>query len=178
MRKLNGIITAAVIVLFVIHALAGSYQMAGVGQSALKPVAWTAAGLVFAHIVISIILTARSIKVWRRTGVGYFKENKLFWARRISGAAVIFLLLIHMFAIGTKVNGVFRLQEFNTAKLVIQILFVSALAVHVISNVRPLLITFGIKSFKSRISEIIIILSVLFAVMGLAFVIYWFRWNG
>ena len=178
MRKLNAIVTAAILVLFVIHAIAGSFQMAGIGSSALKAVAWTAAGLVAVHTVISIILTAKSIKVWRSTGVGYFKENLLFWARRISGAAVMVFLIIHMAVISTKVDSVTRLQEFTTAKLVLQILLVATLALHVISNVKPLLISFGIKSFKSRTAEIIIILAVLLLVMAGAFIIYWFRWNG
>ena len=178
MRKLNAVITVAIIVLFFIHALAGSSQMTGLGTSALKPVARTAAGLVCVHAVISIILTARSVKVWRKTSVGYFRENKLFWGRRISGAAVMALIIVHIGSISTKVDSVTRLQEFTTLKMVLQLLLVAALAFHIITNVKPLLITFGIKGLKSRTADIIFIISVLFLIMALAFIIYWLRWNG
>ena len=177
MRKANGIITVIIIVLFVIHGIAGTFLMSGIGSSALKPLAGVTACLVAVHTVLGVILTLRSVMVWRRTGVGYFKENRIFWARRISGAAVMDLLLVHMTVISTKVDSVVRLQEFTTAKLVLQILFVAALAVHIISNAKPLLITFGIKSFKSRAAEIIIIMSVILVVMAAGFVVYWVRWN-
>lgn len=152
--------------------------MTGAGHTALKPLAYTAFSLIIAHTVISVILTWKSVTVWMRTGTFYLKENKMFLARRISGAVIMVMIIIHMSTFSVVVDGVYRLQPFTGIKLACQIILVASIALHVISNVKPALISFGIRSFRSRTAEIIIILSVTFAAMTVAFVIYWLRWNG
>ena len=177
MRKWNAILTAAIMVLFLLHAIFGAFQLFGVGPSALKAVAWAALVLVVLHTLIGVKLTADSIEVWRRTGAGYFRQNKLFWARRVSGFAVMVLLVFHMTAFGYSNGGAYRLHWFTDFKLATQILLIVTLAVHVLMNVRPMLISFGVRGLKKYVGDILFVLSVLLLFMAAAFIVYYLRWN-
>ena len=148
MRKWNAILTAAILVLFLIHATLGGFQLVGVGDTAAKWAAWAALALIVVHTVIGVKLTLDALRVWKKTGVSYFRENALFWARRLSGFAIMVLLAFHLTAFGETNGGMYRLKWFDTAKLVTQILLVAAIALHIVTNVRPMLISFGIRSLK------------------------------
>ena len=177
MRKLNAVLTAAILLLFLAHAILGGFQLLGVGSTAVKALAWICVGLIAAHTVIGIKLTADTLRVRQRTGVGYFRENTLFWARRISGFAVMVLLAFHLTAFGDNSGAQYRLRWFDTAKLVTQLLLVAVIALHVLSNVKPMLISFGVRSLKERAGDILLILSVLLLFMAAAFIVYYIRWN-
>ena len=176
MRRFNGILAMIILVLFLVHAVMGSFLMIGFGDNALKFVAKITEGLIYIHLIIGVKYTVDTIRAQRKSGVSYFKENKLFWVRRISGLAIMIFLITHFSAF--KADGDFiRLAYFDIIKLTTQILLVASIAVHVISNVKPALITFGIKSLKDISVDILLVLSILLAFMGLAFVIYYLRWN-
>lgn len=177
MRKFNAVLTAVIMVLFLIHAILGAFQMMGIGNTVLKALSWAAMGLAAVHMIIGVRLTADTLRAQKSSGVSYFRENRLFWARRISGFAVMVLLFFHMSAFGYYADGAYRLQWFNTGRLITQILLVVTLAVHIISNVRPVMISFGIRSLKEWAGDILFVLSVLFVFMAAAFIIYYLRWN-
>ena len=177
MRKRNAILTAAIMVLFLLHAIFGAFQLFGVGQTALKATAWAALALVILHTLIGVKLTADSVKVWKKTGAGYFRQNKLFWARRVSGFAVMALLAFHMTAFGYYNSGAYRLRRFTDCKLAAQLLLVAAITVHVVTNVKPMLISFGVRSLKKWAGDILFVLSVLLLFMAAAFIVYYLRWN-
>jgi len=177
MRKWNAILTAAILVLFLLHGVFGAFQLFGLAPTTLKAVAWTALALVAAHTVIGVKLTADSLCVWRQTGVGYFRQNKLFWARRISGFAVMVLLAFHMTAFGYSNGGAYRLRWFTDFRLATQLLLIVTLALHVLMNVRPMLISFGVRGLKQYVGDILFVLSVLLLFMAAAFVVYYLRWN-
>ena len=178
MRKWNGILTAVILALFLLHGILGGFQLLGVGSTALKTIAWGNVGLILIHTVIGLRLTAHTLKVWKRTGVSYFKENKLFWARRISGFAIMALLVFHRIAFSsTGTGGGYRLPWFTGARLAAQILLVAAIALHVITNVRPMLITFGIRSLRRWMGDVLLVLAVLLLFMAGAFIVYYLRWN-
>ncbi len=177
MRKLNAILSMAILLLFIVHAVFGSLQLAGLSGLMLKPLGWLLLVLVGLHMLIGIKLTVDSLQVWKRTGVAYFKENKLFWARRLSGFAIMLLIGFHLTAFGQTDAGVYRLQWFSGFKLATQLLLVLAIAVHVITNVRPMLISFGVKSLRQWVGDILFVLSLLLVLMAAAFIIYYLRWN-
>ena len=177
MRKFNAILTAVILALFLIHAILGSFQLIGVGSTAVKAIARFSAALIVVHTVIGVKYTADTLRVRKKTGVSYFKENQLFWARRISGFVIFALLFFHLTAFGTGSGGAYRLQWFNTAKLTTQLLLVAAIALHVITNVKPMLISFGIRALKPRAGDILVILSVLLLFFAAAFIVYYLRWN-
>ena len=177
MRKLNAVLTAAIMLLFLVHAILGGFQLLGVGSTAVKALAWICVALIAAHTVIGIRLTADTLRVRKKTGVGYFRENTLFWARRISGFAVMVLLVFHITAFGDNSGAQYRLRWLDTANLVTQLLLIASLALHILSNVRPMLISFGIRSLRERTGDILFILSVVMIFLASAFIVYYLRWN-
>jgi len=176
-RRLNAVLTAVILVLFIAHAVMGSFLLIGAADTALKAVAWICLALVLCHTVISTKLTIDTLRICRRTGAPYFRQNAAFWAKRISGFAVMILLAFHMFAISGSSNGLYRLKVFDSFKLASQLLLVAAIAVHVLSNVRPLLTSFGIKGLRARRIDIILVLAVIMLLSALAFIIYYLRWS-
>lgn len=177
MRRLNAILSAAILALFLIHGILGAFQMLGIGSAVMHTLAWVMTALIGVHAVFGTIMTVQTIKAWRKSGTAYRRGNQLFWARRISGYAVFILIFFHVTAFGYYEGDAYRLQWFTAFKLATQILLVMAIAVHVITNVKPLLISFGVKSLKERVPDILAALSILIAIMTLAFIIYYIRWN-
>lgn len=180
MRKWNAIISAGILILFLVHGVAGAFQMVGVfpgGSAVLKWISWVMMGLMTLHTLIGAKLTRDTILACRKSGASYFKDNKLFWARRISGLAIFVLIFFHVALFMGRNTGVYRLNYFGGAQLVLQILLVLSIAVHVITNVNPLLIAFGMKKVKEYAVDILIVLSVLLMFAGLAFFVYYIRWS-
>ena len=177
MRRWNAVLTGAILVLFLVHAILGGFQLLGVGSTAVKVIARICVCLIAVHMVLGIKLTADTVKVWKRTGVSYIRENTLFWARRISGLAVMVLLVFHLTAFGVGSGAQYRLAWFDMAKLITQLLLIASLALHILSNVRPMLISFGIRSLRERVGDILVILSVVLLFLAAAFIVYYLRWN-
>ncbi|MBO6140647.1 MAG: pilus assembly protein PilX [Ruminococcus sp.] len=179
MRKINAIITMLIIVLFLFHGIAGGFQLAGVingGSKLMKTLAHIMEALIWLHVLIGIKLTADTVKAMKRAGVSYFKENKLFWLRRISGLAVMVFIMAHIFIFAHNGEGAYRLNEFGGFELMTQILLVVSIALHAVSNAKPALISFGIKSFKEAGLDLALILAGILIFTGIAFIIYYFRW--
>ena len=180
MRKVNAILTAAIMILFLTHMVAGIMillgWMAG-GSVILSGISYLMEGLIAVHAVIGVKLTADSLLACKKAGVSYFKENKVFWARRISGFAVMVFLIVHILIFrGSTQGGFYRLNLFAGAQLVSQILMVISIAVHVITNVKPSLISLGIRSLREYAVDILLVLSMLLLIAGAAFVVYYLRW--
>jgi len=184
MRKLNIFLVAGMMVTFIIHAITASGTLLGSNAVNNKVIARASAGFAAAHMVVGTVLTIRTLKSLKsaaRDGrkVSYFKENKLFWTRRISGFAIIIPLVMHLF-IFTSPSGntdAYRLNVFTTGRMISQILLVITLAVHIITNVKPVLITFGIKRLKPYSTDIILVISVLLLIFAVAFLVYYIRWR-
>ena len=180
MRKWNAILSMGILALFLIHAIAGSFQLSGFihgGSAIMEKIARAMVCLIFIHFVIGIKLTADTVKAVKKSGTSYFKENKLFWIRRISGFAVMLFVIFHiMIFLGTN-NGAYRLNLFEGIQLSSQLLLVLSVAVHVVTNIKPLMISIGAKSYKMFLTDIILVLSVLLVFMGAAFIVYYLRWN-
>ena len=177
MRRFNAVLTALIMVLFLLHAVFGAMELVGVNYNALKMLARVCATLIIIHAVIGVKLTIDSLRVWKKTGAPYLRENGLFWARRISGLAVMVLIFFHMFAFGHMVDGVYQLKPYGTAKMIAQVLFVLSIALHVLTNVRPMLISLGIRPLKRYVPDILIVLSIVLLVFIAAFIIYYLRWK-
>ncbi|MBR2283893.1 MAG: pilus assembly protein PilX [Ruminococcus sp.] len=181
MRRFNAILSMGVLVLFLVHAIAGGFQLAGLipgGNTVMQVLAWIMAGLICVHMVIGIKLTADTLRAIRRSGKSYFKENALFWARRISGFAVMLFIAAHIVLfLGKNEDGAFRLSYFGTLQLISQLLLVISVAVHVITNIRPLMTGLGIRSYGKFAFDILFVLSVLLFFAGAGFVIYFIRWK-
>lgn len=180
MRRLNSLVSVLILVLFVIHGVAGGFQLMGVlpgGNQKLTVLAWIMAALLAVHVLIGIKLTADSIAVGRKTGSFYFRANALFWTRRISGFAMLIFVALHLMIFVVSSSGVYRLNMFAGPQLASQILLVLTLIVHVVSNIRPLSLSLGICGIKLYLRDIMLILSIVLLFTGAALVIYYLRWN-
>ena len=177
LRKINLVVTILMMVALLAHMILGGLELAGIGGI---PVSWLSRGLVVLvaiHAVIGIILTVESVIAMKKAGTAYFKENKLFWLRRISGLVIIVALVFHLIIFMSRSGDSYRLQAFTVGYLVTQIILVLSIAVHVISNVKPTLIAFGITDLKKFSVDILLIISLALLLALIAFVIYYFRWN-
>ena len=176
MRRLNLALLAGMLVTFLIHGILGGLQLAGAASDAQKTVGRICAGFIAAHVAVAAVLTARTLRARRLSGAGYLRENRLFWLRRISGLAVLIPLVMHLVIFRAGNEAAYRLQVFTAGRLVSQLLLVAALALHVLSNIRPVLIALGVRDRRSLGVDLLLVLSVLLMLMGLAFLIYYLRW--
>lgn len=180
MRKWNAVISIAVIALFLLHAVTGALQLMGLlsgGSALLNILTWSMAVLLILHSVIGTILTAQTLKIQRKSGAAYFRENKLFWTRRISGFAVVVFLMLHILIFLGKSGAVFRLHYYGQMQMISQIFLVISLGVHLLTNIRPLMISLGAKGYRVLLGDILLILSILLVFSGIGFVIYYLRWQ-
>lgn len=182
MRKVNAILAFSILVLFVVHGIFGGFQVMGVlpgGNTFLTVLAWIMMGLIAVHLCLSLKLTGDTLHALKMAGKSYFRENHLFWARRISGLAVLLFVIFHiMIFLGQGSGTSYRLSYFGTLQLVSQILLVASVAVHVLCNIRPLFIAFGAgRKGGSYLKDILLILAIILLFTGAALIIYYLRWN-
>jgi succinate dehydrogenase/fumarate reductase cytochrome b subunit len=179
MRKINSVISVIILVLFFIHSVMGGFQLIGIisgGNAFMQLAAYVMAVLIFVHLVIGIKLTADTLKSEKKSGVSYSKANKLFWIRRISGFLIMLFVLFHMMIFVNISDGAYRLKLFDFWGLFTQICLVLSVAVHIISNIKPLEIAFGIRTGRSVAGDIIFVITVLLLFSAAGFVIYFLRW--
>jgi hypothetical protein len=166
--------------LLLLHGIAGGFQLMGLipgSSSLLEVLAWLMLALLAAHIVIGVVLTARTLRVSARAGAAYVRANALFWVRRLSGFALALLLLLHLLVFVWTGAGVFRLHDFGAQELLGQLLLLGALAVHLLCDVKSLAIALGLHSGRGYGRDVLLILAVVMVFCALAFVIYYLRWN-
>ena len=177
MRKINTILSVLLLVIFMLHGLMGSFMLLGIGSSAGKILAWVGVAVLAAHTVIGVILTINTLKISKNAGNSYLKQNVVFWARRASGLAILILMFFHIGLFGGVQDGMYILFPFTTVKLITQLLLVAALFIHLFINIRPLLVSLGIISYKERRGDIYLILSVLLLFSAGAVIIYYIGWH-
>ena len=181
MRKWNAILSMAILLLFLLHAIAGGFQLAGLipgGNRLLTIFARIMVVLIVIHAAIGTKLTVDSLNISKRAGVSYWKENRLFWVRRISGIAVMVFILAHVVLfLGTSSSGAYLLRRFEGAQLASQILMVNAVAVHVLTNIRPLFLALGARRVREILVDVLLVLSVILLFAGAMFVVYYLRWS-
>ncbi len=89
MRRLNLFLVVGMLVTFLAHAVMGALQLSGANTNTLKPLAWVCVGLMAAHIVVSAVLTVQTLYACKKSGTGYFRNNRMFWAKRITGLTIL-----------------------------------------------------------------------------------------
>ncbi len=177
MRKTNAVISHLILLLFIVHGIIGAFNLMGVGSVTTRIIAWSMVGLICVHTVLGTTLTVQTLQAQKKAGVSYFKDNLLFWARRISGFLIMVLIFFHIFAFTGVSADHYRLPNFDLFKLITQILLVISIAFHIITNTKPLLIACGIKKLKPKVNDIVFWASILLLFMAVAFIIYYIRWS-
>lgn len=178
MRKLNTYISLALCVVFLVHLVMGSFMVLGIGHNGGKYLALAGLILLAIHITCSVISTGRTC---RRLGVRhlllYGRQNALFWLRRCTGLLILLFLLGHIGLFGTVMDGQYVLFEFTWQKLVLQLLFMTALSIHILTNIRPLFVSLGWYHIAPRSQDVYIIVGVLYLFSVLAMAIYYVGWQ-
>lgn len=180
MRKCNAVISVLLLVMFLVHMAAGIFKLSGVmpgGGSIMTGISHTMLCLIAVHIIIGVKLTADSVAAVRKSGASYFKENRLFWIKRISGFAVLLFVVCHVVIFLGRNDEAYRLNYFGGIQLISQLLMVLSLAVHILTNIKPLMLSLGIGKAKSFLADALIVAAVLLLVSAAGFVIYYIRWS-
>ena len=180
MRKLNVILGALLLVLLIVHVVGGSFQLLGVlpgGKFSLQLAACVLAALCVLHALIGLKLTWESLRAVRQSGVFYFRGNKTFLASRLSGLALLLLIVTHVHQFWVSGGGPYRLHDFGVPQLMLQLLLVLALLVHVLANVRVALIGLGLGRLREYVPDALFVAAVLLLVAAGAVVAYYVRWN-
>ena len=176
-RMVNAILSAAVLVLFAVHAVGNGLQLMGPGDVLPKAISFALVTATLAHAAIGIVLTVVTLRAQRAAGASYFRENKRFWAVRISGLAIIVFILLHLAIFWNPAGGIPHLAPFLDFQLVVSILLVASLAVHVLANMQPMMISLGIGSPRGRAVDVAVVLALVLLFAAVAFVIYYLRWS-
>ncbi|TQI66027.1 pilus assembly protein PilX [Clostridium sp. KNHs216] len=177
MRRINTILSAVILAIFLIHGVMGSFLLLGIGSNAATTLAWTGFGLILVHAGLGVALTVQAARVGNESGRWYLKQNKEFWTRRFSGVATLILLLFHFGAYGETVNGTFGLKEFTSIRLITQLLLIAALFIHIFVNLRPLLISLGVIKQRERRVDLFLIASVFLLFFTGAVLFYYIGWQ-
>lgn len=179
MRKINTILGPVLIILLLIHVISGSLQLTGLipGGSAIRNVlSIILLAVTGIHGIIGIKLTVDTFIAGRHGGRSPFKDNELFWIRRITGFAIVFLVIYHVIVFSGGQGEVFRLNTFEGLQLAAHIILTIAVAVHVMAGIKPLCMALGIAD-RRFIKDALIVLSVIMLVCAVSFVYYYLRWN-
>ena len=160
MRKINGIISGVVLALFVLHGVLGALNLMNIAPVIVKALSRTMLALIGVHALISIGLSVKAVVT-----------------AAISGALIMLLVFFHMTAFGYTSGGVFRLVPFDVFRLITQLLFLLSVALHIITNVKPMLITFGVRKLRPKAGDILFFVSAALLFMAVGFIIYYIRWQ-
>ena len=179
MRKINSVLSIVIIVLFLLHMIMGSLLLLGIIpyigaiMGTLPHLLGTA---IFAHIIIGAKLGIDTLYAMKKSGVGYFSENKLFWVRRISGGAVLLFMILHAsLFVRISHSGEYYPKLFDLPQLICSILFFISLMLHIASNIRPLVIALGAGKAETKIGSAAVILAILLLFAAVAFIYYFVR---
>ena len=144
MQKIHPVLAWLILMLLIVHLVVGSVTLfTGIfpGGAWLR---YLFAALVAAHAVLALG-KAFGRRGRLRAHFAYGRENRRYWLRVGSGCAVALLFLVHrtLWTVQTPF-GVLPCS-FGLSSLVVQLLFVAALAVHILLNIRPLLLDCAIE---------------------------------
>ena len=177
MRKFNAYLVKFILLLLLAHAILGSFQLLRVTDLHFAALGYTLLAACLVHAVIGLYLTIYPVRQSLKTHKWYWRQNASFWIIRFSGLAIVLLLGFHLAAFTTVVNGMLFLQEFTWAKLLSLLLFVSAIFIHLLYSVKPLLLADGILNFKERAAEYVLVYSIVTLFSIIALVAYFIFWN-
>lgn len=177
LRAANAVVSALMMALFLLHGVGNAFQMMGVGTPLSKALSHTLVVLCVMHAVIGIVLTVDTVRAQREAGTSYPMLNKRFWIVRASGLAIAVLMVAHVAIFLKPAGDVVRLSFFGMHQLVLSLLLVLALAIHVLANMEPLMVSLGIPLPGARAADLVLALAIMLVLMGVGFVIYYLRWS-
>ena len=150
--------------LFIDHITFGSLHYLGTKFHIAKPFAMAMFMLVLLHAIVSIIITIKAELVGFKTKARYNSENRQFWLRRVSGVAILIFAVMHVYLMQKNEKGIPRLAKMpKVFNLALPLLIISV-SIHVIQNIKPLLISMGVRNIDKK-EKIIKLLMILFTLL-------------
>lgn len=170
--KLNAIVIVAMMMLLFSHAILAGGTALGLWSNMGLSLAKMAYYLIFVHLLLATIRTMQMLvpelktmaamkECFQKNG-GIFKgfvvmlqkaelgkklkkQNRQFWMTRVSGLVFLTLVFVHKawMWIGPSQQGILKYLL-----LLLQLLFIMAIFIHIIINIRPLLGKFGLGNQK------------------------------
>lgn len=177
MKRINAVMAAALLLLLAVHGLGNSLQLFGVGSVVPGVIGWALAVIAVLHFVVGLVLTIDTFRAQKAAGAAYLGLNKRFWTVRFSGFAIAVFAVFHALTFAQFGNGALRLAFFGPIQLAASLMLVVSLAVHVLANLQPLMISLGVPSPKGRAEDLAVVFTVLLLATGIAFVVYFLRWS-
>ncbi len=172
MRKLNAVLSITVLAFFLLHMIAGSLLMLGLIPYS-RVLQHTLSGLlglaVTAHAVVGLKLTFDTAAAIKKSGASYWRENLLFWTRRVSGLAVLLFMVPHIIIFANETGDP---GNFDAVKPICMIIFALSLLLHIVTNIRPLTAGLGKLSSGKTLMLSALVISFLLLAAGAAFIVY------
>lgn len=177
MRKWNNVLVHIIIGLLMIHGLMGSLMLLGFSNISCAPLSWILFILVAIHCILGVCATIGSLKSGNRSGKWYLGKNSAFWTKRVSGVAILILLIFHITAYTVKVEGRFFLREFTFWRMISQLLLIGSIFVHLAVSVKSMLIARGTIKLKEKIVDWMLVLSIMMLFFTVAVIAYFIQWQ-
>lgn len=177
MRKINSYLVIFILALLAIHGLRGAFALLRLTELQLTSLAYTLLAAVIAHGLLGIAMTKDAIKEGLATGHWYLKENASFWTIRLTGLIILLSLWFHITCFTVFDGGALFLREFTWLRLASQIIFILAIFVHLYCGAKPLLLKWGILSYRERRLDFLLVFSIFGAFFMAALISYFIYWN-
>lgn len=177
MRKWNNILAQMIIIIFLLHALMGSFTLLGLSNISFKFLSWFLFAIVIVHGVLGILSTVKAVKSGKSNGKWYLRQNGAYWTKRFSGIAILILLFFHISTYTTMVGNKFYLKEFTCGRMIAQLLLILSIFIHLAVSIRSMLIAKGVVKFKERTVDWMMILSLLMLFFAIAVILYFMQWQ-
>lgn len=144
MEKFHPLLAALLLILLLAHLISGAVTLLTGSFVSRRWLLYMFLAAVCLHAAVALWRTLRHKRL--RDLLAYPGKNKTFWLRIISGVAVLVLVLIHR-TLWTERTGFGILpKSFGQGSLAVQMLFVAVLLIHILSNLRPLFLDFGMEA--------------------------------
>ena len=144
MPKFHVIIAWLVLLLLILHLIMGSVTL-------LSPVFLLQSQ--FAVVFLGFVCVHGARALWKTLGrkkpralLSYAGRNRGLWVRVLSGAAILILAFIHRTLWTIRTPFGVLLRDFEWPSLLAQELLTAALLIHILLNLRPLLMDSGLES--------------------------------
>lgn len=177
MRKWNNILARVIIALFLLHALMGSLLLLGLSNISFRPLSWLLLAMVIAHGILGIAATIQAVKSGKNSGIWYLRQNAAYWTKRFSGLAILILLCFHISAYTTTIGSAFFLKEFTFGRMAAQLLLILSIFLHLAVSIKSMLIAKGVRKFKERTVDWMMVLSLMMLFFAVAVVYYFIEWQ-
>ncbi|WP_287066010.1 hypothetical protein [Megasphaera sp.] len=177
MRRIHTLVAAALTVIVLLHALCGSFLLIGTSRRPMVFLSWLAAALLGLHVAFSLALTGQTWRSLRGRARRYIRLNRDFWLRRISGLAVLVLVVFHIGMFGVTEDETYFLLPFTAVKLAGHLLLIAAMAWHIAVNLKPLCLALGCSRPDWQSCSAKLVLLVFCGVAVLAGIVYFVRWQ-